>query len=274
VLWSEPVGKGGTEITERGGKKGSFQKQRRFVVVDSRKGHSMCLPIMTYGGQGTLKYGVHPEDHAPIYSSKREGPCILEGEAMTHRPIRVDVIDPSHKLDPMSRLNYAKIYTVEHNVKVWFIGQVANGLYEQKLVDAYNATHRPLPDRPDQTAEITDYTFQHAEGPDPEYPQAMGQYSSSWSGQEGQDPNYPQVTGPVSSWTGQEGQDPNYPQVTGVVSSWVGESSTEPPADYDNSQDQYSLSWTGDPSKEPPATDYVNSYDEYESPPNLYDAEE
>ena len=26
--------------------------------------------------------------------------------------------DPSHKLDPMPRLNYAKLHTVEHNVKV------------------------------------------------------------------------------------------------------------------------------------------------------------
>jgi hypothetical protein len=26
--------------------------------------------------------------------------------------------DPSHNLDPMPRLNYAKLYTVEHNVKV------------------------------------------------------------------------------------------------------------------------------------------------------------
>jgi hypothetical protein len=213
----------------------------------------MCLPIMTYGGQGTLKYGVHPEDHAAIYSSKREGPCILEGEEMTHRPIRVDVIDPSHKLDPMSRLNYAKIYTVEHNVKVCFIGKVANGLHEQKLVDAYNATHQPLPDRPDQTAEITDDTFQHAEGPDPEYPQVMGQYSSSWSRQVGQDPDYPQAMDRSSS-------------------SWTGEPSMDPPADYENPQDQYTFSWTGESSTEPLPPILYDADDQYD--PNLYDADD
>jgi hypothetical protein len=187
---------------------------------------------MTYGGQGTLKPGVHPEDHAPIYSSKHEGPQIREGEEMENVPIRVDVIDLSHKLDPMSRLNYAKLYTVEHNVKVFFIGKIAKN-YEQKVVDAYNATHQPLPDRPDQTADTTDETFEHAEG---------------------QDPNYPQAMAPTSS-------------------SWLAESSTDPPAnDYGNSQDQYSSSWAGEASAEQPAADYDNSHTGYENQPNIYDA--
>jgi hypothetical protein len=235
VLWSEPTGSGGTEITERGArecKDGIFQKQRRFVIVDTRKGHSICLPIMTYGGQGTLKYGVHPEDHAAIYSSKRDGPYIPDQENLTNEAIRVEVIDPTHKLDPMSRLNYAKLYTVEHNVKVFFIGKVAKN-FEQKLVDAYNYTHQPLPDRPDQTAETTDDTFQHAEGQDPNYPQATDQSSSSWTG----------------------------------------DSSTEPlPNNYHNSYDQSSSSWTGDSSTEPLPNNYHNSYDQYD--PNLYDADE
>jgi hypothetical protein len=127
---------------------------------------------MTYGGQGTLKYGVHPDDHAAIYSSRREGPRILDREEMTNEPIRVEVIDPANKLDPMSRLNYAKLYTVEHNVKVFFIGKIAKS-NEQKVVNAYNATHLPLPDRPDQPAGTTDETFEHAEGQDPDYPQDM-----------------------------------------------------------------------------------------------------
>jgi hypothetical protein len=139
---------------------------------------------MTYGGQGTLKYGVHPEDHAAIYT-KHDGPVILEGEKMENVPIRVDVIDQSHKLDPMSRLNYAKLYTVEHNVKVFFIGKIAKN-YEQKVVDAYNYTNQPLPNRPG--AETTEDTFQHAEGPDPNYPQAMDPSSSSWTEEPSSEP--------------------------------------------------------------------------------------
>lgn len=39
-------------------------------------------------------------------------------------PIRIEPKSPRDVLDEMSRLNYAKTYTVEHNVKVAFIGRV------------------------------------------------------------------------------------------------------------------------------------------------------
>jgi hypothetical protein len=68
----------------------------------------------------------------------------------------------------MSRLNYAKLYTVEHNVKVFFIGKIAKS-YEQKVVDAYNGVHMPLPDRPELLVKSTADTFAHAEGPEPSY---------------------------------------------------------------------------------------------------------
>jgi hypothetical protein len=239
-------------------------------------------PILTYGGQGTLKYGVHPEDHAAIYSSRKDGPCILPAENMAKEPIRVEVLDLSYKLDPMSRLNYAKLYTVEHNVKVLFIGKIAKK-YEQKVVDAYNLTHQPLPDRPDQTAGTTDETFEHAEGQNPNYPQAMASSSSSWTGTSITRPpanDYGDSQDQYStSWTGQSNTEPlanayNNSQDQ-YSSSWTGQSSTEPPAnDYDNSQDQYSSSWTGQSGTEPPAANYDNSQDQYEAPPNLYDAEE
>jgi hypothetical protein len=183
---------------------------------------------------------------------------------MAKEPIRVEVLDPSYKLDPMSRLNYAKLYTGEHNVKILFIGKIISKC-EQVVVDAYNATHRPLPDRPDQTSATTDDTFQHAEGQDPNHPQAMGQYSSSWTGRSITKP-------PANDYDNSQAQ---------YSSSWTGQPSTdttEPPAnDYDNSQNQYSSSWTGQPSTdttEPLADDYNNSQDQYEAPPNLYDAEE
>ncbi|KAH8790009.1 hypothetical protein F5882DRAFT_401600 [Hyaloscypha sp. PMI_1271] len=44
---------------------------------------------------------------------------------MTKKAIRIRIKDPSHKLDPMSRLNYAKLYAVKHNVKVeqWVLNE-------------------------------------------------------------------------------------------------------------------------------------------------------
>jgi hypothetical protein len=135
-------------------------------------GHSLCIPILTYGLLGVLKYGVHPEDHAVVYSSKRDGPYLLDREEglMSNKPIRIEIRDPSHNLDRHSRLNYAKVYTVEHNLKVLFIGQVAEN-YEQKVVRAFNEAHPPLDPRPyEHRPDTPEELFRHAEGPEPTYP--------------------------------------------------------------------------------------------------------
>lgn len=99
--------------------------------------------IHTYGGQGTNKRGAHGEDHAIIYSPG-EGPYLLPGEkGIVKTAIRCEMKLPSDKLDPASRLNYAKLYTVEHNVKVAFIGYVARECQQQLIAD-YNDTHPSL----------------------------------------------------------------------------------------------------------------------------------
>ena len=49
----------------------------------------------------------------------------------------------SHKLDPASRVNYAKVYTVEHNVKVQFIGALTRNAQAQLIAD-YNSQHPPI----------------------------------------------------------------------------------------------------------------------------------
>jgi hypothetical protein len=116
---------------------------------------------LTYGGQGTLKRGVHPEHHAIIYTGK--SPVILDGEQITKRSIQMESNNKRHgKLDETSRINYAKLYTVEHNVKVHFIGKIA-AKHEQRIVTDYNLTHRPLPDRP-YTEDFSETTTEHAEG--------------------------------------------------------------------------------------------------------------
>jgi hypothetical protein len=135
-------------------------------------------PILTYGAQGVLKRGVHPEDHAVVYSSRSEGPFELEREKglMTKHPIRIEVTKDIHKLDPLSRLNYAKLYTVEHNVKVLFIGRVAKS-YEVDIKKGYTEAHPP---------------FSYA---------VPGVHQSSHGdltrGAEGNDPNYPLTEEPT-----------------------------------------------------------------------------
>jgi len=105
---------------------------------------------LTYKYQATNKPGVKPQDHAIIYTEdknkKGEKPTEAPGEEkLLNKPIRMDPKTVRDQLDPRSRLNYAKIYTVEYNVKVCFIGSI-----HAKSVDnfcrAYNLKHQPLPE--------------------------------------------------------------------------------------------------------------------------------
>ncbi|KAF4628847.1 hypothetical protein G7Y89_g9303 [Cudoniella acicularis] len=127
VLWSEPKGnaRGTTATGSFVEDNGQFEKVRRFVILHPKKGHCLCLPIITYTGQGVNKPGVHAADHTIIYTSTN--PQYLPGEydkGLTSTPIRMIPDSSRHGLDGNSRLNYAKIYTVECNVKVWFIGKI------------------------------------------------------------------------------------------------------------------------------------------------------
>lgn len=77
-----------------------------------------------------MKFGVKSWHHAIIYTTiPLEGamppPEGLGGEdILPNLPIRVEARSPRHQLDLTSRLNYAKVYTVEHNIKVSFIGKI------------------------------------------------------------------------------------------------------------------------------------------------------
>ena len=45
---------------------------------------------------------------------------------MWKEPIHVKAISQSEKLDPLSRVNLAKTYPVEHNIKIKEIGMVSS----------------------------------------------------------------------------------------------------------------------------------------------------
>jgi len=73
-----------------------------------------------------LKSGANLSSHAIVYMSKEgdKNPEPHAGEDLILDPIRVVPKSDRDKLHPDSRINYAKLYTVEHNVKVFFIGEV------------------------------------------------------------------------------------------------------------------------------------------------------
>ena len=65
-----------------------------------------------------------------------------EGRILTKKDIAVEKASADQKLDPMSRLNFKKIYTIEQNVKVMNVGRVTReslpilmGYWRNCLVD-------------------------------------------------------------------------------------------------------------------------------------------
>ena len=135
MLWHENIGTNGTEMTnqiELSPRRGKYNESvygsiRRMVVIRPMEGACWCCPITTYSGRGVAKPGLTPEGirhHAIIYMAGTQPARKASEVGMTKNPISVDPSQPREKLDQMSRLNFGKIYTVEHNVKVKSVGTI------------------------------------------------------------------------------------------------------------------------------------------------------
>lgn len=86
-------------------------------------------PINTYNGQGVTKPGLSEADrqaHSIVYMTDTRPSCLPaeEKDLLISKAIAVEKAFHDQRLDPMSRLNFKKIYTVEHNVKVMNVGKV------------------------------------------------------------------------------------------------------------------------------------------------------
>ncbi|KAI9814564.1 MAG: hypothetical protein M1827_003119 [Pycnora praestabilis] len=134
MLWIEPAG--ATRMTDDPEKttmssqysmvmfnEFAYTSIRRFVIVQEGQDSCLCLPISTYGDRGTTKRGVDSSTHAIIYTSNIPPELLATEEGMTKDPIGVQP-EGDDKLAPTSRVNFGKVYTVEHNVKVKGIGMV------------------------------------------------------------------------------------------------------------------------------------------------------
>ncbi|KFY84290.1 hypothetical protein V500_09423 [Pseudogymnoascus sp. VKM F-4518 (FW-2643)] len=149
-LWTEPKGNGNgrgnrsditwfTDTQYTG--EVAYTSIRRFVIWKSHTGHSLCLK------RGSNKPGIKPEHHAMIYiesksRSPKHPPKGINGEKrLPNAPICVEAMGPGHSLDADSRLNYAKVYTVEHNLRVLFIGKIHKDS-RKVFKAAYNKIHK------------------------------------------------------------------------------------------------------------------------------------
>ncbi|KAF2867751.1 hypothetical protein BDV95DRAFT_174912 [Massariosphaeria phaeospora] len=117
VLLPQPAGSPETERTV-------YWKIRRFIVVWPRQSHCLCVPVGTYNGKATTKPGVVAQDHAPIIAAGSEARLHPDEEALQKAPLIMKVENLGVFLDPLSRVNFAKISTIEHNLKVRNIGRV------------------------------------------------------------------------------------------------------------------------------------------------------
>jgi ankyrin repeat protein len=147
VLWSEPAGSGnhgepGKDMWTVAYGERVHTKVRRFVVVRPGTRSCVCLAISTHAGMGLSHPGVEAQEHAIIYTG-REIPSLqahellATGEMPTFLPaIRVDPDIPSQQLDPTSRIDFGKAYTIRHDVKVKPFG-VVNRISMAALKDSF-----------------------------------------------------------------------------------------------------------------------------------------
>jgi hypothetical protein len=84
-------------------------------------------PIQTYGGRGVPENKANGH-HAIMYTGPSPPHPTFSETSVTEppmgEPIRVIGNKPYNTMDPMSRVNFVKLYTVEHNVKVEDFGCV------------------------------------------------------------------------------------------------------------------------------------------------------
>ncbi|KAI0552529.1 hypothetical protein F4679DRAFT_592091 [Xylaria curta] len=131
ILWSEPTGQVAGDapisdlraINDSGGQ--FYIGYRRFIIVSTDESHhSTCVPILTYDRRGCGKKGVRPSKHGIIYAAGQK-PKLLKNEPdLGFDPVPLEIYAEGETLARESRVNYSKLVTIEHNVKVFFIGRI------------------------------------------------------------------------------------------------------------------------------------------------------
>jgi hypothetical protein len=137
TLWTEPAGETATDTDKEyyrpvGYGQLSFTKMRRFVVLRKRLHCCLCLAISTYGGQGSAKKDSRSEDHAVVYSSTDPLP---QDDQFIKEPIPIIIEESTESIDSKSVIDFGRVYTVEHNVKVMNVGRLRKA--DKKRLDEY-----------------------------------------------------------------------------------------------------------------------------------------
>ncbi|KAH7385006.1 hypothetical protein BKA64DRAFT_748480 [Cadophora sp. MPI-SDFR-AT-0126] len=131
TLWSEPAGGTAKDMDKSFYSKVGFDelvftKIRRFIVVREKTHSCLCLPLYTYGGQGSLKPDVRAQDHVAVRISTNDPPPTPRSteEDSQKTPLGIIVEDSEEKIDPMTRINFGQVFTIQHNLKVAKVGRI------------------------------------------------------------------------------------------------------------------------------------------------------
>lgn len=135
VLWYEPKGSlpagppgGGSMISDviklKDHVENYFVGFRRFIVIANDEGHCTCVPILTYDRQGCNKKGAKPKKHGIIVEDGTKPKLLKNEPTLGFDAVRIKITSRNEKISRESRVNYSKLVTIEHNVKVFFIGHI------------------------------------------------------------------------------------------------------------------------------------------------------
>ncbi|PVH81048.1 hypothetical protein DL98DRAFT_357803, partial [Cadophora sp. DSE1049] len=131
TLWSEPAGGTAKDMDKSFYSKVGFDelvftKIRRFVVVREKTHSCLCLPLYTYGGQGVAKPDVRAQDHVAVRICTTDRPSTPRStdEDTQKTPLGIIVEDSEERIDPMTRINFGQVFTIQHNLKVAKVGRI------------------------------------------------------------------------------------------------------------------------------------------------------
>ncbi|KAI0472144.1 hypothetical protein GGR56DRAFT_108646 [Xylariaceae sp. FL0804] len=110
---------------------------RRFIIVwVDESHHSTCVPILTYERQGCKKPGVKPQKHGMIYEGLQPPRPLRDEPQLGYEPVGVEIYAEQERLVTESRVNYSKLVSIEHNVKVFFIGTIPHDHFHGVVIPA------------------------------------------------------------------------------------------------------------------------------------------
>ena len=128
----------------------AYSQTRLFVVVCEADSYCICLPILTYGGQGAGKPGLIKSTHAIVYTGRTPPQPLSQelprpGEKPMGRPIKVDPDQQVDRLDVCSRVAFGQAHSMQHSLNVKSFGLVSRHCVPDLVEQYYAAQGRSLP---------------------------------------------------------------------------------------------------------------------------------